>query len=285
MTTLAGPFRVSTGAPFDGAVLFSFLRRWAVPGMEVSDHGDAGLRYARAMRLDHGPGLVRLTWTGQELWAELRVADADQEQAQTKIVALCDLQADSVTIDTHLRRDPHLAAAVDAAPGLRIPGTSDPHELAFGVLISQQISMAAAVTCSAKITARWGDDLPDPGFGLTRLFPTARTLAAVDPAELPMPRARGRAVVALAGALDSGAVDLSGATPLVPTRAALMAQSGVGPWTADSIALRALGDRDILLTTDLVIRRELLARGVTDPTAWSPYRSYATIHLWRPYVL
>ncbi len=174
---------------------------------------------------------------------------------------------------------------VSAAPGLRVPGTTDAHELAFQVLISQQISMAAAATCAGKITIRYGDRLEQPAFGLSSLFPTANALAVVDPTELPMPRARGRALVSLARALADGSLDLSGSRPPAPTRAALLRQPGIGPWTADCIALRALGDRDILLDTDLVIRRELVRRGITDVRAWSPFRSYATIHLWRPYVL
>lgn len=271
--------------PFDGVVLFRFLSRWAVPGAELCDDVQGAPRYARAVRLTHGPGLVRLTWTGSDLVLELQVTEADQEEALTKVSALCDLACDPVAVDAHLRQDPHLADTVAAAPGLRIPGTTDPHELAFQVLIGQQVSMAAAVTCAAKITRRYGQELDQPGFGLSWLFPTAAVLAGVEPSELPMPRARGRALVSLAQALASGAVDVSGAQSLAQMRASLLAQPGIGPWTADGIAMRALGDRDVLLSTDLVIKRELVARDITDSTAWSPFRSYVTIHLWRPYVL
>lgn len=276
--------RLPTPQPFNALVLFAFLRAWAVPEVELVDTLDGQTRYARALRLAGGPGLVRLTWTGAELLVELRVTPGDEEQALAKIRALCDLEADPAAVDAHLGRDPHLSATVAAAPGLRVPGTTDPDELAFQVLIGQQISMAAAVNCAGKITASYGDRLEEPAFGLTRLFPTAAALAEVDPAELPMVRARGRAIVGLAGALTRGEVDLSGAWPLERARAALLAQPGIGPWTTDNIAMRALGDRDVLLSTDLVIKRELVARGVTDPGAWAPYRSYATVHLWRPYV-
>lgn len=282
---MSGPatLRLATGRPFHAVALFAFLRRWAVPGVELVDRSDGQLRYARAVRLARGPGLLRLSWTGSELWAELRVQPGDEEEVLAKIHRLCDLGADSATIDRHLSRDSELAGAVAAAPGLRIPGTTDPDELAFQVLISQQISMAAAVNCAGKITGRYGQQLSKPGFGLTRLFPTAAALAVVDPAELPMVRARGRAVVALAQAITRGEVDLSGTWPPARTRAALLSQPGIGPWTADTVAMRALGDRDVLLRTDLVIRRELEARAA-DPAAWAPYRSYATVHLWLPYV-
>ena len=275
---------IATTTPFNAGVLFTFLGRWAVPGVELVDSHEGQPRYARALRLAHGPGLVRLTWTGRELLAELRVDPADRASALAKIAALCDTAAPAARIDQQLGADPHLSSLVAAAPGLRIPGTTDRHELAFQVLISQQISMAAAAICAAKITRRYGEELARPDFGLSWLFPTAAALATADPLELPMPRARGRAVVSLARALASGEVDLADGVALAPTRSALLAQPGIGPWTADSIAMRALGDRDILLDTDLVIRRELAAREVADGGAWSPFRSYATIHLWRAYV-
>ena len=100
-----------------------------------------------------------------------------------------------------------------------------------------------------------------------------------------MPRARGRALVGLAAALRDGEVDLSGTAGLAghPYRSCWRCP-GIGPWTADYIGLRGLGEPDILLGTDLVIKRELIARGITDPERWSPFRSYVTIHLWRAYV-
>ena len=285
MSTGAEPLTIAVRPPFNGAVLFAFLSRWAVPGVELVDAGAGTIRYARAMRLTHGPGLVRLSWTGTALTAELRVDPADRSEALAKIDALCDTAADPTVIDTRLAADAELGPLVAAAPGLRIPGTTDRNELALQVLVSQQISMAAAVTCSAKLTVRYGEQLIRPAFGLTRLFPTAAVLAGADPTELPMPRARGRALVRLAQALATGEVDLDGKGSGAEKRQALLALPGIGPWTADGIALRALGEPDILLTTDLVIRRELVARGVTDTSGWAPFRSYATIHLWRPYVL
>lgn len=285
MTGGAEPLTIAVRPPFNGEVLFAFLSRWAVPGVELVDTGAGTVRYARAMRLAHGPGLVRLSWSGSELTAELRLDPADRAEALAKIDALCDTAADPTVIDARLGADPELRAMVEAAPGLRIPGTTDRNELALQVLVSQQISMAAAVTCSAKLTLRYGEELAQAAYGLGRLFPTPAALAGADPTELPMPRARGRALVRLAQALATGEVDLDGDQTVAEKRQALLALPGIGPWTADGIALRALGDPDILLTTDLVIRRELVARGVTDTSGWSPFRSYATIHLWRPYVL
>ena len=141
-----------------------------------------------------------------------------------------------------------------------MPGTVDAAEMAFRTMIGQQISLAAAATCAAKLAAAYGEpvDLPDPA--LTRLFPTADGLAAVDPEELPMPRSRGRAVVGLARALSAGTVDLAAEQDGPARRKALLALPGIGPWTADYLAMRAFGDRDVLLDTDLVIKRELARR-------------------------
>ena len=119
---------------------------------------------------------------------------------------------------------------------------------------------------------------------VSRLFPTMATLAELDPESLPMPRARGRALVGLARALDDGAVRLDRSTDRVETRAALMALPGIGPWTADYVAMRALGDPDAFLPTDLGVRNAAARLGIDDPTrrseSWRPWRSYALMRLW-----
>jgi AraC family transcriptional regulator of adaptative response / DNA-3-methyladenine glycosylase II len=275
---------VPTTPGFNGAVLFIFLRRWAVPEIELADVVDGHPRHARALRLSSGPGAVRLTWTGAELVAEIAAPAEDHEEVLAKVAALCDTTAESATIDSHLGSDPELVPLVSAARGIRIPGTTDRHELAVQALVGQQISMGAAALCAAKLSRSYGEVLPGEPFGLRRLFPTAGRLAEVDPVKLPMPRARGRALVGLAAALRDGGVDLNAPTSWSRTRAELTALPGIGPWTADYIGLRGMREPDILLGTDLVIKRELLARGVTDPDRWSPFRSYVTIHLWRAYV-
>ena len=121
--------------------------------------------------------------------------------------------------------------------------------------------------------------------GLTHLFPDAATLAAADPESLPMPRARGRALVGLASALASGTVVLDRGPDRDDVRRALLALPGIGPWTADYVAMRALGHPDVFLPTDLAVRRVLAAMAgcadvEPDHRAWRPWRSYALMHLW-----
>ena len=287
-----GPLRfgpdvvVPTTQPCHGATLLQFLRAFAVPGTEVHDADEGRLRCTRTLRLAHGPALVRLSWTGAGLLLAYAGPASDAEEAATRVRALVDADAPAAALDARLATDSHLAELAASAPGLRIPGALDPAELALQALVGQQVSVAAARRCAEKLTLRYGDrvpgaDSPDlPGW----LFPTPAALAEADPEELPMPRARGRALVGLAAALAEGSLVLDRAAPWAETRAALLARPGIGPWTADYIGLRALGQPDILLSSDLVIRRELVARDVRDPSAWAPYRSYATLHLWRAYV-
>jgi AraC family transcriptional regulator of adaptative response / DNA-3-methyladenine glycosylase II len=222
--------------------------------------------------------MLELVWTGRALRATTQTARADRDEAAMVVARLCDTDATAPAIAAHLGRSEPLRALVAARPGLRVPGTVDAAEMAFRTLIGQQISLAAAATGAAKLAAAYGEavDLPDPA--LTRLFPLPGALAAVDPETLPMPRSRGRALVGLARALVDGTVDLSADEP--QRRKALLAQPGIGPWTADYLAMRAFGDPDVLLASDLVIKRELIRRAITSTIEWAPFRSYATMHLW-----
>lgn len=228
--------------------------------------------------------MVGLTWDGSSLGLAYRGEPADEADAVTRVRRLIDADAPVDVVAGVLGADPHLADDVASSPGLRLPGATDAGEAAVQALVSQQISMAAAARCSAKLTEAYGDEVTWVGGAVSRLFPRMEALAEADPGVLPMPRARGRALVGLADALASGALVLDPVRPWTEQRRELLALPGIGPWTADVVGLRALGQRDILLTTDLAVRRQLEARGVTDPAGWAPYRSYATVHLWRPYV-
>jgi AraC family transcriptional regulator of adaptative response / DNA-3-methyladenine glycosylase II len=178
---------------------------------------------------------------------------------------------------------------VRRTPGLRVPGHVDGNEIAVRAVLGQQVSVAGARTVAARLTAAHGRPLaaPDEATGLTHLFPDAATLAALDPDDLPMPRARGRALVGLCAALADGSIRLDRGADRDGVRDALLALPGIGPWTADYIALRALGHPDVFLPTDIGIRDAL--RGLDrDPTtaaalaeSWRPWRSYAQLHLWQ----
>ena len=279
----AEPVEIEVARPFDGAALLSFLGRRCIAGVEAYAVVDGVPHFTRTLRLPHGPGIIDVAWTGSALLGRAWTEAGDRTAALGAISRLCDARADAAVIDQHLAGEPTLRAVVAAHPGLRVPGAVDPHELVFRALIGQQISLAAAAICAAKLADRYGEPLDFADPRLHRLLPTAEALAAVDPTELPMPRARGRALVGLARVLADGTLDLHSQLPWRQRRAALLAVPGIGPWTADYVGLRALGETDILLDTDLVIKRELASRGIAETARWAPWRSYATMHLWQGY--
>jgi AraC family transcriptional regulator of adaptative response / DNA-3-methyladenine glycosylase II len=179
--------------------------------------------------------------------------------------------------DAHLARDPWLGPLVAARPGLRVPGTVDGGELAIRAVLGQQVSLAAARTLAARMVAAVGEPLPEPVGTLTHGWPAPAAVVEYAPA-LAMPRARQRAVAALAGALADG-LRLE---PGIDARADLLALPGIGPWTAEYIAMRALGDPDAWLPTDLGVRHGLarLGAGPEVAEAWRPFRAHAVVHLW-----
>jgi AraC family transcriptional regulator of adaptative response / DNA-3-methyladenine glycosylase II len=282
--------------PFHGVALLTFFGRHAVPGVEVFEDipdGAAGsgrrLDYARTLLLPSGPAALMLRWAEGALRCWLSVCDpADLAAGRERLLALCDGRRDIAAVEARLSRDPVLRPLLAASPGLRVPGAVDLQELLFRTLVGQQISLSGAASCAGKLVARFGE--PGPGFdpapasgsaGLTHLFPTAAALATADPETLPMPRARGRALVALAVALAEGSLVLGPDVEPAELRRRLLGRRGIGAWTADYVLMRGLACPDVLLSTDLVIRRELVRLGITDTERWSPWRSYATLHLWR----
>lgn len=259
-------------APFDGAALLDWLSARAVPGVEEV----VGARYRRVVSAS--------VVLDVELGPDRAVLHAGPPESAATLV---DADGDPAAVASTLSADPVLAPLVARAPGLRCPGTVDPAELAIRAVLGQQVSVAAARTLAGRLALEHGEPVDDPGGGLSRAFPAAAVLAELDPESLPMPRSRGRTVVGLAAALASGALVLDRADP-AGSRAALLGLRGIGPWTADYVAMRALGDRDAFPVTDLVVRqaaerlglpatpRGLLARA----EAWRPWRAYATHHLW-----
>jgi len=271
-------------APLDGDALLAFFRRRAVPGVEEIQSGV----YRRSLHLAEGPGVLELWFDGARPRGRLRGASAaDAEAATVAARRLLDLDADPAAIDAVLGDCPLIGSLRRAAPGLRVPGHPDPPELAVRAVIGQQVSVAGAATVAGRLVAAYGDQLAQPVGSVTHLFPVAGALAGADPEALPMPRARSRALTGLAAALAAGEVELDPGRP-ARARAALLARPGIGPWTADYVAMRALGDRNAFLPTDLGVRRALEALGEDGSPAhaaelaerWRPFRAYALQHLW-----
>jgi AraC family transcriptional regulator of adaptative response / DNA-3-methyladenine glycosylase II len=265
--------------------LLRFLAARAIPGIEAVHDGV----YHRSLRLAGGAGVLTLADAPGSVQATLWLDDpGDRDATVAHCRRLLDLDADPQAILAALARDDLIGPLAALAPGRRVPGHVDAVELAVRAVLGQQVSVAGAATLAGQLVARFGETLAHPRAGVTHLFPTAATLAGVDPQQLPMPRARGRALVALAHALADERVSLRGDMEPATVRERLLALPGIGPWTVDYIAMRALGDRDVFLATDLGVRRALLALGCdARPAAaealserWRPYRAYAMLHLW-----
>jgi AraC family transcriptional regulator, regulatory protein of adaptative response / DNA-3-methyladenine glycosylase II len=284
--------RLAVRTPFAGRALLAFLRTRAVPGIEVADD----TTYSRSLSLPHGSGTVTLelddeTEAGSTAFvpATFRLSDLrDLAAAVERVRRLVDADCDPVAITEAFTGDRLLGPMATALPGLRVPGHVDGDELAVRAVLGQQVSVAAARTAAARLTQQYGEPVaPTAGTALTHLFPSADRLAELDVEALPMPRSRGRALVALCRALTDGELRLDRGADRGEVRHRLLAIPGIGPWTADYIALRALGDPDVFLPTDIGIRDALRDLG-RDPAeasrlaaGWSPWRSYAQLHLWQ----
>ncbi len=277
--------RLAYRPPFHAASLFAFLASRAVPGVEEFVDGT----YRRVLSLPRAAGIVELTASDGYVACNLRLGDGrDLAAAVQRCRRLLDLDADPQAIDGHLGRDPLLGPLVAAAPGRRAPGHVDGDELAVRAVLGQQVSVAGARTHAARLAERHGKPLEAPDGGLTHAFPSAAALASIDPAELSMPFARRRALIHLCTALADRRLVIDPGVEPAELQRELIAQPGIGPWTAGYIAMRALGDPDVFLTTDLGIRRAVERFGLDGSpprlaalaTDWRPWRSYALHHLW-----
>jgi AraC family transcriptional regulator of adaptative response / DNA-3-methyladenine glycosylase II len=276
------PFR----PPLQAGALLRWLAARAVPGVEEV----AGDVYRRSLRLPRGGGVAEVTFAAEHVDCSLWLDDErDLEDAVARCRRLLDLDADPDAVAGHLRGDRLVGPLVAAAPGLRVPRAVDGAELAVRAVLGQQVSVPAARTAAGRLVAAHGERLRTPRGAVTALFPAPATVAALDPARLPMPRARARALVGLCRALAAGEVDLDAGADRGAARRELLALPGVGPWTAGYIAMRALGDPDVFLVEDLGVRHALRRLGGPDDAraaralaaAWAPWRSYATQHLWQ----
>jgi AraC family transcriptional regulator of adaptative response / DNA-3-methyladenine glycosylase II len=269
--------RLPYRAPMDLGATLEYLAARAIPGVESFD----GLTFSRTLGLPGGPALVSLSDGGGYVGCQLRLTDQrDLISAVARVRRLLDLDADPVAVETALDADPQLAPLVGKHAGVRSPGAVDGFEMAVRAVVGQQISVAGART----LLGRMATDLGEPVFDGWRLFPSASSFVEADPAGLPMPRKRAATLYTVAEALIGGDVALDPGADRATTRAALLARPGIGPWTADYLMMRALGDPDVLLGTDLGVRKaaKSLDIEISDGRPeWAPWRSYASHLLWR----
>ncbi len=278
--------RLDYRPPFDAASLLRFLKGRAIPGVEAVD----GDEYRRSVSIDGHVGWVTVTPGPRPHSLLARVAPSLAPRlldVTARLRALFDLDARPDLVADHLGADPLLAPHVRARPGLRVPGAFDGFELAVRAILGQQVSVRAATTVSGRLVERFGTPVATPLPGITHAFPTPARLADATESGIAaagLPGARARSILALARVTADGRLDLGlGADPDAAL-AALLALPGIGPWTGQYVALRALRRPDAFPSGDLVLRR---CMGVTTSPAaerraeaWRPWRAYAALHLW-----
>ncbi|MEU4497735.1 AlkA N-terminal domain-containing protein [Streptomyces sp. NPDC023998] len=277
--------RLPYRAPLNPSNLFGHLAATGVPGVEEWRDG----AYRRTLSLPYGHGIVALTPRPDHIACRLSLTDPrDLTIAISRCRWMLDLDADPVAVDDQLRRDELLAPLVDKAPGRRVPRTVDAAEFAVRAVLGQQVSTAAARTHAGRLVTAHGRPVEDPEGGLTHLFPAPAELAALDPETLALPRSRRTTLTTLVGALADGSLQLGLDSDWDKARAQLTALPGFGPWTVEVIAMRALGDPDAFLPSDLGMRRAAAELGLPSTpaalteraAAWRPWRAYAVQYLW-----
>jgi AraC family transcriptional regulator of adaptative response / DNA-3-methyladenine glycosylase II len=277
--------QLSYRAPFDWASLLSFLRSRQTAGVElVTDEA-----YLRTVALGRNTG-----WIEVRNDAARRTLIVTLPHALTlalpallgRLRNLFDLAARPDVIAAALSASPALRAIIAKHPGLRVPGAFDGFELAMRAILGQQVTVKAATTLAGRVAAKYGRAIATPHAGLDRLAPDAERIAKLrdrDLTALGILPARARSIIALAKRMEAGLALEPGAEP-VPTMQALVELPGIGPWTTNYIAMRALRSADVFPKEDIVIRKQL--GGVTAAEAermsesFRPWRSYATMYLW-----
>ncbi len=288
-TATAGAFslRLPFRTPLCPDNLFGHLVATAVPGVEEWRSG----AYRRTLRLPHGHGIAQLRPVADIPYIECRLALTDPRDLMSAINRcrrLLDLDADPVAVDQQLLVDPVLEPLVRSDPGRRVPRTVDAEEFAIRAMLGQQVSIAAARTHAGRLVIACGKPIADPAGGLTHLFPTPADLTDLDLAAVALPKARQAALRGLIEALAAEEIDLGAGSDWRRACALLAGLRGIGPWTVETIAMRALGDPDAFPATDLGVRVAAAGLGLPGTPAaltkhaasWRPWRAYAVQYLW-----
>lgn len=269
--------------PFDGEGVLAWLGSRTIDGVEYRQQNS----YGRLLALTGGPAVVtiRVEAAGVALRAQL-AEPGDERELIERCEHVFDLGHNPRPLIAALGQDPILGELLQQRPGVRLVGNFDGFEVLIRTIVGQQISVARARAVLSRLTAELGEPASFPlaaELGLTRLFPKPDALASLAPTDLPMPRSRGRALIDAAALVSAGELDLRPGADRAILRERLLSVRGIGPWTVDLVLMRALGEPDILLATDLVLGRELTRRGAepvhTDD--WAPWRSYVSFLLWR----
>lgn len=273
-------FDLAYRPPYDWGAMLAFLSRRAITGVETVD----SKRYRRTLRIGKHAGWIEVAASPRR--ASLRVS-VDARLASVLPAVLARVKS---LFDLACRPEEIAAALGPLAknPGLRLPGAVDGFEVAVRAILGQQVTVRAATTIAARFVRAFGDPIETPHAGLDTVFPAPAAIAKLDVdaiARLGIISSRARAIVALAQALHAGTLALEPSADVDSTLEALAALPGVGPWTAQYIAMRALGWPDAFPHPDVAtikaMRAESPRRALAEAERWRPWRAYAVMHLWK----
>jgi len=278
-------FELAYRPPYDWTSIHAFLSRRAVAGVEVADARSYSrtLRIARRDKAVKGWFCVAPAPRKNALRVSVSASLAPAlPAALARIKHLFDVAAHPEEI-SHALGD-----LASPRPGLRLPGTADGFELAVRAILGQQVSVAAATKIAARLVSAFGEDIETPVAGLEKVFPTPEALAVLEPSRVAatgIVSVRARAIVELAKEVAAGRIRLEPSADVAATIAALDALPGVGPWTAQYIAMRALAWPDAFPHPDVALIKAMKFAKPRDALAaseaWRPWRAYAVMHLWK----
>lgn len=302
--------------PLDWDFLLGFLQQRQSRGVEFIENGT----YARTVHIDGDVGRMSVRHEPEQTRLVLHISGAVTKHAPEmarRVRRLFDLDMDQAAVADVLGRDPFIGPLRAAHPGIRVPGAWSPFEMLARTIVGQQVSVSAATTIMGRIVERTGNPVPgpssramaEPDSPVTMLFPEPEAIAAANLDAIGMPGRRVEALQTVARYVAEGNLplrgmsvsgDCSGDSSGDDVKAALLQLPGIGPWTAECFAMRALGDTDAWPETDLIIWRALERfaeaapapkKGAVVPRSkqalmrslaerWRPFRAYATVHLW-----
>ena len=278
--------------PFSWDSLIGFLQMRAIPGVETVQAN----RYSRTVQFGEQSGIITVQPIPDK--NQLRLSVPTQlaghlQPISERIRRLFDLQADPAQISTHLSQDPLLAPTVTRYPGLRLPGCWDGFEIAVRAILGQQVSVKAATTISGRLVERLGTVITAVSThpSLTHIFPTPTQIVTGDLSKLGITTKRAEAIRTLAQAVLDGRLRFSTPSSLEEAIDSMVQLPGIGDWTAQYIAMRALGEPDAFPAGDLILRRAAATKAnpLTEKQlrqqaeSWRPWRAYAAIYLWKSY--
>jgi AraC family transcriptional regulator of adaptative response / DNA-3-methyladenine glycosylase II len=290
--------RLAYRPPFDWQRMLRYFAGRGIPGVEAvqAQERDRPGVYMRSARIGNVAGWLRVTHLASRHQLELQVSSSLSTMLMPLVARVrgqFDLDANPAVIETHLQKDPLLAAHIKAMPGLRVPGAFDAFELAVRAVLGQQVSVAGATTLSGRLVTRFGEPVDTPFAGVTSHFPRADVIAAadvIDIARIGMPKSRAQTIQHLARFAAAGGLNMRPGMTLDEAVAHLKTVRGIGDWTAHYIALRALRFPDAFPAGDLGLQK---AAAEDNPSGrltekqlaarahiWAPWRGYAALILW-----